>query len=121
MNSLTSSIPLSALLFLSLSACQPEETASERLGFILEQNEQLKQSISTMQSSIDRAGEYDETLYARVEQMKKQVTEEILALTDLDKQEHQTQIRIIELQSRLSKFQSDFTLLQKQLSTVTSY
>lgn len=101
---------------LTLTACKPESIAPERLSFILEQNTQLKKSIIDMQGIIAQAGEPDPSLESRIEQAEKEITNALKELNNLSEQENQAQIRILELETRLSQFRTDFETMQKQVT-----
>ncbi len=109
------SITLAATLCLSLTGCKPESIEPQRLGFILEQNTQLKKSIVEMQNLITQAGEEDPTITSRIDQKEKEITAALQELNQLSEEENQAQIRVLELETRLTQFKADFESMQKQV------
>ncbi|MFI3243445.1 MAG: hypothetical protein R3Y56_04245 [Akkermansia sp.] len=112
------SIALVAVLGLMLTSCKPESIDPQRLSFILDQNAQLKQSIINMQGIIADAGEQDPSINERIEQVEQDITQSLQELDHLSEEENQAQIRLLELETRLTQFRADFEAMQKQVSKV---
>ena len=114
---------LSLVLVLGLvcTSCKPESIDPQRLGVILEQNAKLQKSMMLMQQSIDRAGELDPSLAQRTEQLEKEMSESIQELNQLADEGHLSEMRLLELESRLKSFEATFTKMQNEAKTTAQH
>ncbi len=101
---------------LCVISCKPESASPQTLSLLMMQNDKLRESVATMEATISQSGDHDPLLLKKIQQAEQDLARDIRELTALRTKNSEDEIRLLELEQRLSAFEKEFTAMQREAS-----
>ncbi len=117
---LSTRLGLALISIAALVSCEVEVQSPQALQAMIDQNNELRDSITNMELTVTRSGEIDPTLEARIQETEHALTQKLRELTALQTKNNQDHIRLLELEQRMGIFETEFRAIQQEASSASS-